>query len=353
MSTAEATRQQSPPEDPTTPKKRALGPASPIVSGAWLLRTAAVSVAFAGVLGLIVAPGLHGSAKEATVVFWDWAAGTVSCFALVTLVALACWGVPALLRSRTTGIVVRVVLVAGVLAAVPMAVASLYGRLPQAVAVLVTCATVAAATAGSLAAAKAPHTRALAGVLLALACAALVRVAGWEVAMWASARGDINWFRWSRALMTAGVCLEALGQIVAVAWLGTRGRSAGQIGSTVALFVAFVLTWGAAKGVHADCALWQSAVHTALAGAAGIPAPLGADGLAIFVVPASLLLALVYSVQPGPVVAVVAAVAMALVSRGAFDAPLRGLCGVVAAQWAALAAADERAMWRSLTARRS
>jgi hypothetical protein len=39
---------------------------------------------------------------------------------------------------------------------------------------------------------------------------------------------------------------------------------------------------------------------------------------------------------------------LALVSRGAFDAPLRALCAVVAAQWAALASADERAMWRVL-----
>jgi hypothetical protein len=40
--------------------------------------------------------------------------------------------------------------------------------------------------------------------------------------------------------------------------------------------------------------------------------------------------------------------ALALVSRGAFDAPLRALCAVVAAQWAALACVDERAMWRTL-----
>ena len=188
---------------------------------------------------------------------------------------------------------------------------------------------------------------------MALACAAVFRVAGWEVAMWASARGDVEWFRWSRVLMTSGLCFEALGQIVAVAWLGTRGRSMGQVGSTAALFAAFVLTWGAAKGMQADCTLWQSAAHTALAGAAGVPAPIGVDGLAIFVLPVSLFLALVYAVQPGPVVAVVAAGAMALVSRGAFDAPMRALCAVVAAEWAALAAADDRAMWRSMTVRGS
>jgi hypothetical protein len=48
------------------------------------------------------------------------------------------------------------------------------------------------------------------------------------------------------------------------------------------------------------------------------------------------------------VAVVVATVALALVSRGAFDAPLRALCAVAAAQWAVLARADERAMWRTL-----
>jgi hypothetical protein len=36
------------------------------------------------------------------------------------------------------------------------------------------------------------------------------------------------------------------------------------------------------------------------------------------------------------------------VSRGAFDAPLRALCAVVAAFWAVLARGDEQAMWRAL-----
>ena len=106
------------------------------------------------------------------------------------------------------------------------------------------------------------------------------------------------------------------------------------------------LTYGVAKGVHSGAAPWQSILHTALADAPGIPPPYALDAFAIFLVPASLLLALVAAAQPQQVVAVVAAVALALVSRGAFDAPLRALCAVAAAQWAALASVDERAMWR-------
>jgi len=352
MSTAEATDQQGQSGDARVPNNRASQSTSPLRSATWLLRTGAITVALAGVIGLIVAPGLRGIARETTVVFWDWAAGTLSCFALITLVALACWGAQSIVRSRPTAVVVRAVLTAGAVAVVPIAVAGLHGRLPQAIAVLLAVVAATAAIAGAWAASSTPHTRALAGVLLALACASLLRIAGWEVAMWASVRGDVALFRSSRMLMTSGVGFEALGQIVAVTWLGTRGRTAGQVASSIALFAAFLLTWGVAKGMQSDCAPWQAAVHTALAGAAGVPAPLGVDGLAIFVLPASLLLALAFAVQSGPVVAIVAAAAMALVSRGAFDAPLRALCAVVAAEWAAIAAADERAMWRSFTATR-
>jgi hypothetical protein len=89
-------------------------------------------------------------------------------------------------------------------------------------------------------------------------------------------------------------------------------------------------------------------LHTALADAAGVPSPFAFDALAVFLVPASLLLALVAASQPNQVVTVVATVALALVSRGSFDAPLRALCAVVAAQWTALTCVDERAMWRTL-----
>ncbi len=89
-------------------------------------------------------------------------------------------------------------------------------------------------------------------------------------------------------------------------------------------------------------------VHTALADAPGVPSPYGLDALATFLVPASLLLAFAAAAQPNQVVAIAATMALALVSRGAFDAPLRALCGVVAAQWAALSCIDQRAMWRTL-----
>jgi hypothetical protein len=155
-------------------------------------------------------------------------------------------------------------------------------------------------------------------------------------------------FAWSRNLATAAVLFEATGQLLAVTWLGTRGRWSGQLASLAALGAAFVLTWGVARGVHSGAAPWQAVLHTALADAPGVPPPYGLDALATFLVPASLLLALVAAALRQQVVAIVAAIALGLVSRGSFDAPLRALCAVAAAQWAALAGVDGRAMWVAL-----
>jgi hypothetical protein len=142
--------------------------------------------------------------------------------------------------------------------------------------------------------------------------------------------------------------LEACGQMIAVVWLSSRGRWAGQLGLSLALFGAVGLTYAVAQGMHSGAALWQAIIHSSLADAPGIPRPYRLDAFAIFLVSSSLLLALVAAAQPNQVAALVAAMALALVSRGAFDAPLRALCAVVAAQWATLAALDGRAMWRTL-----
>jgi hypothetical protein len=155
-------------------------------------------------------------------------------------------------------------------------------------------------------------------------------------------------YGFSRGLATAGVLFESFGQFVAVTWLFTRSKLWGQLGAAVALGAAIVAAIGVRNGVHSGAALWEAVLSTALGDAAGIPPPYFLEMVAIFLVPASLLLALVAAAQPKQVVAVVATVSLALISRGAFDAPLRALCALAAAQWAALACADEKAMWRTL-----
>jgi hypothetical protein len=354
MNTADATRPDAPPEDEaarSAPVRRP--PPSPLPSAAWLLRTGAFVAGAAGILGVIVAPGVRGNASEGVVVAMDRLSGAFAFFLLLVLIALAVWGALELLRAHDVAVPARVAMIGGAAIVVAMSSPGLRDRVPAGFAVLIAGAAAVAALAGSYASASRPHTRAAAAVLFVFAFAAVARLGAWELAMRAGDTASVRMFALGRALATAGVLFEAGGQLLAVTWLGTRSRGAGQLGSSAALVGAFVLTWGVARGVHSGAALWQAVLHTALADAPGVPPLLfGLDALATFLVPASLLLALVTAAQPGQVVAMQATMALALVSRGAFDAPLRALCAVVAAQWAVLAGMDEHAMWRTLLAER-
>jgi hypothetical protein len=348
MTTAEATPGEAPPHDEAAAGARSIAPpSSPLVSAGWLLRATAFAAVAAGTMGVIIGPGLHGNASEPVVELTDRVASVLTYFLVELLITALLWGALELTRARTIGVFVRAALVGGAAASVAMSAPALRDRLPAVYAVLLSASATVTAIAGGYVAARAPHTRALAGVLFALSFAAMARLGAWELATAAGERASVQLFGWSRLLATAGVVLEASAQMVAVTWLGTRSRSAGQLGSMAALLAAVVVTWGVARGMHSAPALWQSVMHTALADAPGVPPP-ALDAIATFLVPASLLLGLVSAAQPKQVAAVVAGMALALVSRGAFDAPLHALCVAVAAQWAALACVDQRSMWRTL-----
>jgi hypothetical protein len=300
-------------------------------------------------MGIIVAPGLHGNTTENVIVYADWASLSLANFLGVLLALLIVWGGIELVRARGPGVFGRVALIGAGATVAVLSSAGLKGRLEPRLAVIVSAAAAIAAIAAAYRAAHAPHTRAVAGMLFAFAFAAVVRVAAWETATAAGESASVPLFRLARLLATCGVLFETLGVMVAVMWLATRGRLTGQLGAFAALALAFVLTLGVAHGAHSDASFWESVLHTALADAFGVPPPYGRlAALATLLVPASLLLALVAAIQPNQVVAIVATVALALVSRGSFDAPLRALCAVVAAQWVTLACSDERAMWRTL-----
>ena len=351
MTTADATREDAPPggED-ARPAKPPIPPSSPAMAAGWLLRATALAAVLAGVMGVVVAPGVRGNAGQAVVDWVERGAATSSYFLLMALLAIVGWGAVELVRDHDAEVAPRFLMVgstAGVVALVVLGVV-LRDRRAEATTILQAASTTVCVIAGAYASARAPHTRAAAGVLIALAFAAIVRLGAWELAKSASERADVMSYSVSRGLATAGILLEASGVLVAVAWLGTRSKLTGQVGSLAALVLAVMVTVGVARGVHSGAAPWQAVLHTALADAPGIPPPFRLDAVATFLVPASLLLALVSASQPQQVAAMVSAVALALVSQGSFDAPLRALCAVAAAQWAALAAADERAMWRTL-----
>ena len=131
----------------------------------------------------------------------------------------------------------------------------------------------------------------------------------------------------------------------------------GQLLASLAVAAAFVLAWGAAQGdllTNAEAPLWQRVLHSALLGERmRPPATFGLDSVGVFLVCASVLLAIVALLQLRQVVAIIVALALALLSRGAFDSPLRAIAVVAAAQWIAVAAGDDRAMWRSLLDQRN
>jgi hypothetical protein len=357
MITADAVRDDASPEKPAEPTKdeapeapRRAAPSSPILPAAWLLRSTAVAAAIAGILATIVAPGVQGNASERVVVWTGWGSSAFAFFLLLLLVTLAVWGAVELLRAHGLPAPARALLLGGGAVVVAMSSPGLRDRLPPVYSSVIALAAVVAALAGAYASAGAPHTRAVAAVLAVLAFAAMARFGAWWVAVYAGDTASVRLFSTARGLATAGILFEAAAQLLAVTWLSTRSRGGGlgQLGAFVALAGAVALTWGVAQGVHSTASLWQAVLHTALADAPGVPSPYGLDALATFLVPASLLLALASAAQPRQAVAILVAIALALVSRGAFDAPLRALCAVVAAYWAVLARGDEQAMWKTL-----
>ncbi len=361
MTTAEATEERAQARDEGrrhAPSRPQLPPSSPLLSASWLLRTAAFVAVAAGVMGVIVAPGVHGNTSDPVVTHVDWAAASLGYFLSGLLVALVLWGSVELLRAGSAGSIgwaSRLALVAGgatviVLTIVPRML--FIGRPQPWCPVTLAAAAAVATIAAAYCSARAPHTRAVAGILFAFAFATIARIAAWELATAAGDTASMPLFHASRVLATVGLLFEASGQLVAVMWIWTRSRFAGQLGAAAALVATVAIVLGVRSGMHSGATLWQSVLHTALADAAGVPSPYGFDALAVFLVPASLLLALVAAAQPNQVAAVVATVALALVSRGAFDAPLRALCAVVASHWATLACADDRAMWRTLLGER-
>jgi hypothetical protein len=324
---------------------------SPALNAAPLLRGAAMCAVLAAAAGVILSPGLRGNARESIVVAGERVAGSLSFLLYGLLIALLIRGAFELVRNPRIHIASRVVLVLGAGVTSAMAAPALHGKLPPIAAVVLTLGALVAVVPGAWNGIRAPHTRAVGVVLFVFALAALARLGAWEL----DATGSHPERPLPRVLAMrdylggAAIVLEGLGQLAAAAWLSTRGRFAGQGLAAAAIAGAFALTWGVAQGIHAHAAPWQAVMHTALADVAAIPAPLGA--IATFLVCASILLALVAAVtavQQAEVAAVVCALSLALVSRGAFDAPLRALSAVAAAMWLTVAMADDRAMWRSL-----
>ncbi|WP_394846701.1 hypothetical protein LZC95_04445 [Pendulispora brunnea] len=325
---------------------------APVVRSTWILRVAAVCGVVAALLGRIIAPGLRGNASENVVVFWDRAAAVSSYAMSCILIATLLMGLFEVSRRPRLGFGVRIATVISVGIVVATVLPAFQRRLPLALAVLMSIATSSLAISAALNSLRSAHTRAVGAVLGFFGVAALVRLFAWELAVVAGDHASANLYGWSRVAATGAVVFEGIAQLIAAAWLGTRTRLLGQIMSSVAVAAAFVVTWGAARGAQPGAEPWQAVLHTSLGEAVGVPPSYGLGAIATFLVAASILFAVVAVLQRRQVVTITSALALALIGRGAYDAPLRALAAAAAAVWMMLAFSDDRAMWRTLLAER-
>jgi hypothetical protein len=324
----------------------------------WLVRAIGVCAVIATVLGVIVAPGLHGNATDAVVNLWDRVA-TVFAYAMAILVSAGIVvAMTDLVRSRRAESIPGAIIVAGsslllVLLVVAVTRAYAFPDAPPQTQISLLVAVVASAVASTAAspAARRPHTRALALLLSTFALAALVRLAAWELATLGGEKANVGLYAASRGIATVGVVIEGIGQLAAAIWLGTRNRL-GLASSSLAAAGALVVTWGAALGARADASPLAAALHSSLSAGSTLPAPYALSGASSFLSVSAVLLGAGALAQMSQPPAIAAAFALALISRGAFDAPLRAVAVVAAAQWALVAAFDDRMLWSAMAGAR-
>ena len=331
---------------------RARAPSIPDVvsteTASFLLRSAAWCSVLASMLGVVIAPGVRGNASQTVVESWDRVSTLFAYAMFALLVIVVVIGALDLARMLKIDRGSRSVAIGGAVAVVGFSAAALLHRLVPPAAVLMAIAASLIATTGAWYGLRAPHTRAVSVVLAAFAIGALVRVCAWELAASAGERASPSLYGVSRGMATAAVIFEGLGQIAASMWLSMRTRISGRIFANLAIVGALLVTWGAAQGVHAGAPMWQSALHTALADASGVPPPYGLNAVATFLTAAGILLALAALLQRGSPAPIVCALALALIARGSFDVPLRALSITAAALWTTLTMLDPRALWASL-----
>ncbi len=324
----------------------------PAAVGTWPLLAAAWTGVIAAAIGRIVSPGLRGNASDSAVLLWD-RAGAITSYALAYFsLVVATRGAYELSRRNKMSIAPRVVAIFAVFVVLALVLPSFVQRLPSIAAVILALTSTAVAITAAFSALRAEHTRAVGICFAFFGLASLVRLGAWQLAVVAGEHASARLYDWSMGIASGAVMLDGLGQLAAAAWLGTRTRYAGQVATTLAGALAFVITWGAAQGVHTGAARWQAVLHTALADAPGLPPPYGLSAMATFLASAAILFSLVALLQRKQPAAITGALSLALLGHGGLDTPLRALVTAAGGMWLMIAVTDERALWRTLLAAR-
>ena len=299
-------------------------------------------------LGVLVSPGMRGVASQSAMETTEVLSSTLSYTFAGLLVALICGGSFELARVRKIGVLSRgtVVAVSGLVVA--LASPAVVQRLQPmaALALAVVASVIAIVAAASMV--RVAHTRIVGVVIGMLALSSLLRPIAWETTALASERASLGLYNAGRTFATVAVAVQALATLLAAAWLGTRSRWRGRMLANGAIVVAFGITYLAARDTGDTPSALEAVLRGSLSQAAGVPLPYGLSSIAAFLVPATILLSLVAIVQRAQPPAVLAALALALLSHGSFDVPLHALAVTAAAQWGLLAMIDERSMWSAM-----
>ena len=318
--------------------------ASPALRSAWLLRTCAIVGVASTAIGALIVPGMHGVASDAAINDWEKVSAALAYAMGFLLVGLLLTGAFDLSRTRKVGIVSRALLFFGAPGVLAMLVPAFVRPLTPAGTLILVTATLLVVIGGAAAGIRAAHTRALAITQLVLGFAGLSRLLGWLLATVFA--DSVRAYTVARTFLSAGIIAEGVAQMIVVAWLSTRRRMTSSALTALALAGAFLLVWVAGRADVASPA-WQFVIRSGLGGQ--ITAQSTLASIEAFFVAASMLLALALALTRSQLTAVVCALALALLGRGAYDVPLRALAATVAALWTTLAAVDDRALWKSLS----
>ncbi|MDB4936045.1 MAG: hypothetical protein JWP87_3017 [Labilithrix sp.] len=338
----------------SSPPRAEAAPASTSIAwaGSALVLTAIVGAA-AKVFGVLVAPGMRGIASQRAMETTELVSATLAYTFAALLIALICGGSFELARVRKIGIASRgtVVAVSGLVVA--LASPAVVQRLHTMAALVLALVTSVIAIVAATATLRVAHTRAVGAVLGLFALSSLLRPIAWELTAFAGERASLGLYHAGRGMATFAVVVQALATLLAAAWLGTRSPWRGRVLANGAIVVAFIITYVAAHDPGDTPSAVEAVLRGSLAAPGGLPLPTWITSIAAFLVPATILLALVAVVQRRQPPVVVAALALALLSHGAFDVPLHALAVTAAAQWIMLAMVDDRARWFAIVRERA
>lgn len=307
----------------------------------------------ANIVGGLLAPGWVGVGGEAQVARWrKWANLTSVSAAMLGMVALMVL-VLAVVGNVRTSLSTRLVSTFGAGLVFTFTAIAIGHVLEPAQLVVLFAGAFAVLVAATVESVGPSETRALGIQLGLLAFAALLRVLAWGMAWNALKRGTPNAFAWAQVAASAALAFEVLAQVFLVVYLVHRPGLRGAGAAFVALAVAFGLTfWVLGANIHhagtARDAL-QRALSLRVQGSGPLPSWVSAEAstheiaLAERHVRVSLLplvftellsvtlpMAALASATRGSL-PLLAAMGLALLSRGQVDTPLRGLELVVGA----------------------